>query len=165
MTERTNAVTDIDEAIKRIVEQFHPVKIILFGSRAHGQVGPDSDVDLLVVMDVEGSKRRKAVEIDLALSDRTFPLDLICHSLAVPRSHDLVELYHRLASETRPALPEEGLAILNRYAVESRYPGSWEVINRTEAEEAFRIARTLRRAIGERISGMTESGENTQGGF
>jgi predicted nucleotidyltransferase len=70
-------VTGIDDAVKRIVEQFHPAKIILFGSRARGSVGPDSDVDLLVVMDVEGSKRRQAVEIDLALSDRAFPLDLI----------------------------------------------------------------------------------------
>ncbi|MEK7993459.1 MAG: nucleotidyltransferase domain-containing protein [Planctomycetota bacterium] len=77
MRERRNPVTGIDDAVKRIVEQFHPAKIILFGSRARGSVGPDSDVDLLVVMDVEGSKRRQAVEIDLALSDRTFPLDLI----------------------------------------------------------------------------------------
>ena len=77
MTERRNHVTNIDDAIKRIVEQFHPTKIILFGSHARGSVGPDSDVDLLVVMDVKGSKRRQSVEIDLALSDRTFPLDLI----------------------------------------------------------------------------------------
>ncbi|MFH1715895.1 MAG: nucleotidyltransferase domain-containing protein [Planctomycetota bacterium] len=77
MTDRKIPVTNIDDAIKRIVEQFHPAKIILFGSHARGGVGPDSDVDLLVVMDVEGSKRRQAVEIDLALSERTFPLDLI----------------------------------------------------------------------------------------
>jgi predicted nucleotidyltransferase len=77
MTERKNPVTDINDAVKRIVEQFHPAKIILFGSRARGAVEPDSDVDLLVVMDVEGSKRGQAVKIDLALSDRTFPLDLI----------------------------------------------------------------------------------------
>jgi predicted nucleotidyltransferase len=77
MTKGSNHTTDIDHAIKTIVEQFHPIKIILFGSWARGSVGPDSDVDLLVVMDVEGSKRRQAVEIDLALSDRTFPLDLI----------------------------------------------------------------------------------------
>ncbi len=70
-------MAEIDSAIKRIVEKFHPVKIILFGSYARGAAGPDSDVDLLVVMDVRGSKRRQAVEIDLALSDRTFPLDLI----------------------------------------------------------------------------------------
>jgi predicted nucleotidyltransferase len=70
-------MAEIESAIQRIVEKFHPVKIILFGSYARGAAGPDSDVDLLVVMDVRGSKRRQAVEIDLALSDRTFPLDLI----------------------------------------------------------------------------------------
>jgi predicted nucleotidyltransferase len=77
VTERENVPSRIDEAIQRIVDQFHPVKIILFGSYARGPAGPDSDVDLLVVMDVKDSKRRQAVEIDLALSDRTFPLDLI----------------------------------------------------------------------------------------
>ncbi len=70
-------MAEIESAIQRIVEKFHPAKIILFGSYARGTAGPDSDVDLLVVMEVQGSKRRQAVEIDLALSDRTFPLDLI----------------------------------------------------------------------------------------
>ena len=77
MIERRNPVTDVDSAVERIVEQFHPAKVILFGSYARGWAGPDSDADLLVVMEVKGSKRRQAVEIDLALSDRTFPLDLI----------------------------------------------------------------------------------------
>ena len=77
MTEPDNTTIRIDDAIKKIVEQFHPVKIILFGSHARGSADSDSDVDLLVVMDVKESKRRQAAEIDLALSDRTFPLDLI----------------------------------------------------------------------------------------
>lgn len=72
-----SATTGIDEAVARIVGQFHPVKVILFGSHARGAADSDSDVDLLIVMDVKGSKRRQAVEIDLALSDRRFPLDLI----------------------------------------------------------------------------------------
>ena len=33
--------------------------------------------DLLVVMHVQGSRRRMATEIDLALADRTLPLDVI----------------------------------------------------------------------------------------
>ena len=70
-------MTDIDEAVRRIIEQFHPAKLILFGSHARGSADRDSDVDLLIVMDVKDSKRKQAVEIDLALSDRTFPLDLI----------------------------------------------------------------------------------------
>jgi uncharacterized protein len=77
MTNDGHAVTNVDDAVRKIVEQFHPAKIILFGSHARDLAGPDSDVDLLIVMDVEGSRRCKAVEIDLALSNRTFPLDLL----------------------------------------------------------------------------------------
>jgi predicted nucleotidyltransferase len=74
---RGNATAAIDAAVQRIVERFHPAKIILFGSHARGSAAPDSDVVVLVVMDVKDSKRRQAVEIDLALADRMFPLDLI----------------------------------------------------------------------------------------
>lgn len=77
MKERQVAVTNVESAVERIVERFRPVKIILFGSHARGSAAADSDVDLLVVMDVRDSKRRQAVEIDLALLDRTFPLDVI----------------------------------------------------------------------------------------
>ena len=61
----------------RIVRRFRPDKIILFGSQARGDAGPDSDVDLLIVMPVSGSKRRKAVEIGVALHDFRIPKDLI----------------------------------------------------------------------------------------
>jgi len=67
----------IDWMIHRIVEQFHPRQIILFGSHARGTAAHDSDVDLLVVMDVKGSKRQLATQIDLALADRDLPLDLL----------------------------------------------------------------------------------------
>lgn len=67
----------IQQMVRRIVEQFDPEKIILFGSHARGTAGPDSDVDLLVVMRVAGSRREKATEIDRALSDRDVSLDLI----------------------------------------------------------------------------------------
>ena len=67
----------IDEMKNRIVERFNPVKIILFGSFAKDSFGPDSDIDLLVIMDIEGSKRNKAAEIDLLLSERNMPLDVI----------------------------------------------------------------------------------------
>jgi predicted nucleotidyltransferase len=39
----------LDEIIRRIVEVAHPEKIILFGSAARGEMGPNSDVDLLVI--------------------------------------------------------------------------------------------------------------------
>ena len=67
----------VRQAVDRIAARFHPDKIILFGSRARGQWGPDSDTDLLIVMSVEGSKRQQAVQIDLALQGIPIPIDLI----------------------------------------------------------------------------------------
>ena len=67
----------IQEAVDRIATLFHPDKIILFGSLAHGQGSPDSDADLLVIMPVSGSKRQQAVRIDLALEGIGIPIDLI----------------------------------------------------------------------------------------
>ncbi len=40
----------IDEAVRRIVEEAHPIQVIVFGSAARDDIGPDSDLDLLVVM-------------------------------------------------------------------------------------------------------------------
>jgi predicted nucleotidyltransferase len=67
----------IDLMVRRIVRRFHPEKVILFGSHARGTAGPDSDVDLLVVMPVNGEKRHKAVEIGVALGGLPFPLDIV----------------------------------------------------------------------------------------
>ena len=67
----------LDEMVQRIVRRFHPDRIILFGSHANGEPTDDSDLDILVVMAVEGSRRGKANEIDLALADRAVPIDVI----------------------------------------------------------------------------------------
>ena len=67
----------VDEAVRRIVARFHPERIILFGSCARGTPTQNSDIDVLVVMPVERSNRKKASEIDLALADRTVSMDII----------------------------------------------------------------------------------------
>ena len=61
----------------RIVPRFRPHRIILFGSHAHGQPGVDSDLDFLIIMEVDGSTRRMANEIDMVMSDRLIPMDFI----------------------------------------------------------------------------------------
>jgi len=68
---------EIRQMVRRIVSQFHPEKIILFGSHARGDAGPDSDVDLLIVMPYFGSRREKQVEIRLALKNIRFPKDIV----------------------------------------------------------------------------------------
>lgn len=68
---------EIQRMVRRIVRDFHPERVILFGSHARGEAGPDSDVDLLVVMPVEGLKHKKQVEIRVALHDIRIPKDII----------------------------------------------------------------------------------------
>jgi predicted nucleotidyltransferase len=67
----------ITQMVQRIVERFHPEKIILFGSYARGAPGPDSDVDLLVVLRADGSKHDRTVEIYQALGATGLPKDVI----------------------------------------------------------------------------------------
>jgi predicted nucleotidyltransferase len=76
MTEKV-ARSAINAMVRRIVTQFDPEQIILFGSHARGDAGPDSDVDLLVVMPDRGAKREKQVEIRVALHDIPVPKDII----------------------------------------------------------------------------------------
>jgi predicted nucleotidyltransferase len=66
----------IERMVQRIVKKFHPEKIILFGSQARGDAGPDSDIDLLVVMPVVGSVRAKRLEVSLAVPHSPTPVDV-----------------------------------------------------------------------------------------
>lgn len=77
---RTATQVQIGRMVKRIVKEFDPEQIILFGSRARGDAGPDSDVDLLVVMDIDGPKLEKCLEIRGALRDFLVPLDILVTS-------------------------------------------------------------------------------------
>ena len=69
----------IAELTRRIAGTFHPRRIILFGSYACGQPRPESDVDLLVVMDTPLSEMQQALEIRQELNP-LFGLDLIVYT-------------------------------------------------------------------------------------
>lgn len=67
----------LNEATQRLVEQFAPTRIILFGSQARGTAGDRSDVDLLVVCPVAGRKRDLMVAMDRALGGLGIARDVI----------------------------------------------------------------------------------------
>ena len=55
MTNRAGKIEDIKDAelaeiVRRLIEAYAPERVYLFGSRARGDAGPDSDYDLLVVV-------------------------------------------------------------------------------------------------------------------
>ena len=65
----------IRDYARQIAEQFHPDRIILFGSYAYGKPHKDSDVDILVVMPAR-DEINQAVRI-LEGTNSSFPLDVI----------------------------------------------------------------------------------------
>ena len=91
----------VNEMVRRIVEGFHPDRIILFGSRARGDAETDSDADLLVVMPLGGSRRRAATAIDMALWGVDMPADVIVIS-----PEELEEAQKTKAGVLGPALSE-----------------------------------------------------------
>lgn len=66
----------IDEVVRQIAEKFHPQQIILFGSYARGNPRPESDVDLLVIMDTPMKEVEQAIQICQQIPYK-FGLDLI----------------------------------------------------------------------------------------
>ena len=54
----------LQEAAERLAAKFQPQQIILFGSYAQGTADEHSDVDLLVICSIRGSRRKLMVEMD-----------------------------------------------------------------------------------------------------
>jgi len=69
----------IHAVVGQIAAKFQPEKIILFGSYAYGRPRPESDVDLLVIMNTSLRNREQAAQIALAI-DYHFGLDLLVRS-------------------------------------------------------------------------------------
>lgn len=67
----------LPSAVQRIVDALHPEKIVLFGSYAYGTPTPDSDVDLLVVMNTAGSRIERYLSVSRLLDPREFPVDIL----------------------------------------------------------------------------------------
>jgi len=86
---------------ERIVQRFHPLRVILFGSQARGDAGPQSDVDLLVVFSELEDKRKAAVEIRRALADLP-----VCKDIIVTTPQEIAERGHLVGTVLRPALKE-----------------------------------------------------------
>jgi predicted nucleotidyltransferase len=70
------------EAVRRIAARFLPRRIVLFGSRARGDAGPDADYDLLVLTDEAGNERRLAGEMRWELLDLPASFDILVRPAA-----------------------------------------------------------------------------------
>jgi len=90
----------LKEIVRRIVEAVAPEKIILFGSAARGEMGPDSDLDLLIVKS-DVHRLATAQMIEHSLTGITIPTDIV---VATPKD---IELHKdTIGLIYRPALQE-----------------------------------------------------------
>lgn len=53
----------LNEAVRRLVDKFHPEKIILFGSQARDTADNRSDVDLLIISPIKEKRRKLMIEM------------------------------------------------------------------------------------------------------
>ncbi len=67
----------LQEFVAKIAERFPNSAVILFGSRARGQERPDSDYDVLVVMDLEDRDRLKKILEIRSLKPRGISVDVL----------------------------------------------------------------------------------------
>ena len=111
------ALNEIQELTRRIAEQFHPDKIILFGSCATALravpapevlEGPN-DVDLLVILPFEGKPLDKSLEI-LNRVDPRFPIDLLAR-----RPDDSARRYAEFDPLIRDAF-DHGVVLYERHS-------------------------------------------------
>ena len=87
------------------MEGVHPLKILLSGSAARGDMGPDSDVDVMVVMPEGTHRRHTAQDLRMLLFESRFSLPV---DLVVAVTEDLEEygddigyIYHTVLKEGR----------------------------------------------------------------
>jgi len=98
----------LNEIIRRIVETAHPLKIILFGSAQREEMGPNSDLDLLVVIPSGVHRRSTARSIYRNLIGVGFAVDII-----VVTEQDIECYKDNIGMVIKPAL-EQGSLIYAR---------------------------------------------------
>jgi uncharacterized protein len=64
-------------AVKRIVHELAPHKVVLFGSYAYGVPTPDSDIDLLIILETDAPSKDRSWAVSRLLLPRPFPVDIL----------------------------------------------------------------------------------------
>jgi len=70
---------EIDEIVQKLVAEYAPEKIILFGSYAHGEPDEDSDIDLFIIKATSERWLDRWTTVRRILADRRrmLPLDTV----------------------------------------------------------------------------------------
>jgi predicted nucleotidyltransferase len=104
MTTATDADPKLAEIVRRLIAAYAPERIYLFGSRARGDSGPDSDYDLMLVVPDSASEeqQRSAMAYDKLWGTQA-PVDVVVwtHSHFESRLHIPASLSATVVREGR----------------------------------------------------------------
>ena len=70
----------LEQIVRRIVEIEHPEKVIIFGSRARGEAGRTSDLDILVLKESSEPRYRRSARLYQALADVPITMDIVVYT-------------------------------------------------------------------------------------
>jgi HEPN domain-containing protein/predicted nucleotidyltransferase len=115
-------IKELSDISRRLIKEYDPEKIILFGSRAEGKDSEGSDIDLVIVKETDKRPLDRRIEVETLLADRAVPIDLIVYtpdeirrlySIGSPFVEEIVEkgrlLYMRKATSAWMREAEEEL--------------------------------------------------------
>ncbi len=86
----------VEDLVRRIVNAVHPLRIILFGSAARSTLGPDSDIDVMVVMPEGTHRLNTARYLYQQMMGLHFPVDILVTTPADLEEHkDNIGLIYR----------------------------------------------------------------------
>lgn len=72
----------INDVVDIIVKEVNPDKVILFGSYANGEAQEDSDLDILIIKDLDRDRYKRTREIRKLLRGTMIPIDVVIYTNA-----------------------------------------------------------------------------------
>ena len=119
---------ELDDISRRLVTDYNPDRIILFGSRSIGDADEESDIDLVIVKETEKRPLDRRIEVEMLLADRAVPIDIVVYT------PDEIRHLYSIGSPFVEELVEKGRLLYMRKAT-----SAWV----REAEEELESARVL----------------------
>ena len=99
----------LKEIVRRLVEEFDPEAVLMFGSHAWGEPTDDSDLDLLVIVSASDEiPTARATRGHLAVGEIMVPMDILVKTRAE------VERYRPVVASLTRRIMDEGKLLYGR---------------------------------------------------
>ena len=118
-----------------------------------GWIHKASEDELSIRAILQSGAASTACFLSQQLAEKSLKGLLVFHGVPFPKVHDLLQL-ETLLLDKEPQIKQlhSNLEILNRYYIETRYPGNYPEFSDDEARQAFEAALQVKDFVVERVS-------------